>query len=127
MDIQCDTCKSSLDLKLQAVYTYSPHRTIKKCLKLIGSLLLLAFSVLGIIGTMFSSMGPDMAFILIYVLGLTAGFSLYLTVLSVKKMLYIKTVRIKELKSTKLEIQTSAFKELDIDTNDELTKDYLMF
>jgi len=36
-------------------------------------------------------------------------------------------VKVREIISTKLEIQTSAFKELDIDTNEELTKDYLTF
>ena len=42
-------------------------------------------------------------------------------------MLYRKLVSIREVISTRLEIQTSAFKDLDIETNDELTKDYLIF
>jgi hypothetical protein len=43
----------------------------------------------------------------------------------VRDILYVKSVRIKEITSTKLDIQTSAFKELDIYSNEELTKDYL--
>jgi hypothetical protein len=48
-------------------------------------------------------------------------------VIYVRDWLYIKVVKITELVSTKLEIQTSAFKELDIRTSEELTKDELLF
>jgi hypothetical protein len=36
----------------------------------------------------------------------------------VREFLYKKAVKVREIVSTKLEIQTSAFKELDIDTNE---------
>jgi hypothetical protein len=52
---------------------------------------------------------------------------MYLLVIYVRDWLYIKVVRINEIVSTKLEIQTSAFKDLDIRSNEELTKDELLF
>jgi hypothetical protein len=89
--------------------------------------LFLLLCVLAIILTLSFPLSANVAFILLYIEGLLLGMSIYMLVLAAKEYLYKRTVRIRDLVSTRLEIQTSAFKDLDIDTNEEITKDYLIF
>jgi hypothetical protein len=64
--------------------------------------------------TMDSLIQPDLAFFLMYIEGLVMSLLVYLIVIYTRDILYAKTVKVKEVISTKLEIQTSAFKDLDI-------------
>lgn len=98
-----------------------------KLIKIGVTTLLLVLILLGIVLTINSTLKPDLSFLLLYLEGLILSLLLYLLVIYVRNWLYVKVVKISELVSTKLEIQTSAFKELDIRTSEELTKDELLF
>lgn len=74
--------------------------------------MLILASIIMIMFTINSNLKTDVAFMVLYLEGLLLGLALYLTIVSTRSILYLKTVRIKEIGSTKLEIQTSAFKDL---------------
>lgn len=59
-------------------------------------------SILSIIFTLGATIRPDLGFLLLYLEGMVLGLALYLFVATVRSMLYAKTIKIKDLFSTKL-------------------------
>lgn len=116
-----------LKIELYANYKYSPSKSLIKIGKIALVALLQIFNVIGIVFTLNNVLKPELSFFLLYLEGLTLSLLLYLLIIYVRDLLYVKVVKIKEVISTKLEIQTSAFKDLDMHTNEELTKDELIF
>ena len=126
-DVKCQVCKETLQMDLEANYTYAPQKTTTKIINLSISILFLFLCIIAIFLTLNSDMTSQISFFLLYLEGLGLGIGIYILAMKVREFLYKKTIKVKEVISTKLEIQTSAFKELDIDTNEQLTKDYLTF
>ena len=106
-----------LKINLESEYRYDPHKTNSKVIQLLLCLMLLMLVVASMVITANMSLRPDFAFVLFYVEGLLLGLALYLMVMRIKDILYKRTVRVKQLMSTKLSIQTSAFKDIEISTN----------
>jgi hypothetical protein len=48
--------------------------------------------------------------------------ALYFLGLSIRDLLFKKVIKITEINTTKLDIQTSAFQDIELDTNEELTR-----
>lgn len=81
-------------------------------MKLCFSVFLTILAILSIVFTLNINIRPDVGFLLLYLEGLVLGIALFMMVITVRSMLYVKNIKIKEVSSTKLEIQTSAFKDL---------------
>ena len=123
--MQCEKCESDLRMELIAQFKYSPMVDKKKACKLTVILLLLILVVVGIVVTLNSNISVEIAFFIFYVEGIILSLILYALVVQIRDIFYKKTVKIGELISTKLDIQTSAFKDIEMETNEELTKDCL--
>ena len=80
-------------------------------------------NIIGIVLTVNTPMPLNITFIVLYGEGLLISLALYLVYLAFRAMLYRKVIKIKEVTSTKMEIQTSAFKDLELGTNEEITKE----
>lgn len=84
-----------------------------KIIKLSISLILLTLIILGILKTLNTEIGIEYAFFILYFEGLILSLILYGMILNIRDIFYRKVVKIKELQPTKLDIQTSAFKDLE--------------
>ena len=82
-----------------------------------GLVFLTVLLVAGMLFTLRSQIRIEIVFFMIYVLALLLALVAYLLVLKMRDLLYRKIIKIKEIKSTKMEIQTSAFKDLEMETN----------
>jgi hypothetical protein len=51
--------------------------------------------------------------------------ALYGLIICIRDIFYRKVIKITELGSSKLDIQTSAFKDIEMETNEEITKECL--
>ena len=81
-------------------------------MKVCFTVLLIILANLSSVFTLNINIRPDVGFLLLYLEGLALGIALFMMVITVRSMLYVKNIKIKEVSSTKLEIQTSAFKDL---------------
>ena len=112
---------------METNYLYEPNKNTMNVIKFSAALLFFVLSIIAIVLTLNSSLPVNGSFVLLYIEGLALGVCFYILVITVRDLLYRKIVTIIEVVPTRLEIQTSAFKDLDIETNEELTKDYLIF
>jgi hypothetical protein len=81
---------------------------------------LLVGLILLIIVTLGSAMETQYVYFVGYVEGILLSLTVYWLVLIFRDLLYRHTIVIAEVVSTKLDIQTSAFQGLEMDTNMEL-------
>jgi hypothetical protein len=65
------------------------------------------------------------AFFILYAEGVVLSIILYALAVCIRDLFYRKVIKIHQVISTKLDIQTSAFKDIDMETNEEITKDCL--
>ena len=127
VSIECCVCKEILQIKMETNYLYEPNKNTMNVIKFSAALLFFILCIIAIVLTLNSSIPANGSFVLLYIEGLALGVCFYILVITVRDLLYRKIVTITEVVPTRLEIQTSAFKDLDIETNEELTKDYLIF
>ena len=118
IDIICKYCSDKVAVKMETNFVYQPNWTALKVIKLVVSLLILILCLIAIVVTLRTPLRTEVSFVLLYLEGLSLGIGVYFSVITMKEVLYRKLVSIKEILSTRLEIQTSAFKDLDIETND---------
>lgn len=101
-------------MQLIAQFKYGPMVDKKKACKLAVVLLLLILVVVGIVLTLNSDISVELAFFIFYLEGIILSLILYALVIQVREIFYKKTVKIGDLISTKLDIQTSAFKDIEM-------------
>lgn len=111
-DVKCEKCDWELRLQLEVQFKYQPDFAIKKLVKLSLSFILLLLAIFAIIVTLNSEIRLEISFFLLYLEGIILSLFLWLIVLNIRDLLYRKNIKIKEVGTTKLEIQTSAFKDL---------------
>jgi hypothetical protein len=58
----------------------------------------------------------DFAYFVMYVEGILLGILIFFFVQSIKQIIYHKSIKIKDIFSTQLEIETSAFRDFDCAT-----------
>jgi len=58
----------------------------------------------------------DFAYFVMYVEGILLGILIFFFVQSIKQIIYHKSIKIKDIFSTQLEIETSAFRDFDCET-----------
>ena len=73
-----------------------------KCAKLSVTSFLLVVSVLGIVLALSSQIKADVVFFVLYLLGLVVSLLIYLVVIILRDIFYVKSIKIKDILSTKL-------------------------
>lgn len=99
-------------MQLIPQFKYNPLVTRWKMLKLAITLIFLTLIIIGIVLTLSSDMKVQYAFFALYGEGVVLSIVLYVLAICIRDIFYRKTIRINQVLSTKLDIQTSAFKDI---------------
>ncbi len=119
-EVRCLVCNAEIDLRLRAEFTYDPKATMGKLCRLACGWLLMVGLVVLMIVTVGSGIETQYLYFLGYGEGILVSLTAYWLVLIFRDLLYRQTIVIAEVVSTKLDIQTSAFQDLEMETNMEL-------
>jgi hypothetical protein len=102
---------------LKAEFIYDPKLTLAKLCRLSAVWLLLIAAIFLIIWTVNSSLETQYLYFVLYLEGLALSVVLYWFILCCRDILFRQNITITEVGSTKLDIQTSAFQDLEMETN----------